>query len=236
MLQRINQNFNQSEKIADNFGNLPWENKPGFWARLLGENAFTIDYENIIIHKTKNDIKISFDEMEAIECQKKIIYIKTTNNGDFSFKAGEKSSDIANLIFRLANELNEFKSFMKVEKVLPQIGFAYFIKAFAYRGNPYKRAIDILMKTQKDSSFPYIIFEPDKDSVKVSYRLNEKNRFCFELSKFKYENFINQAKNLAGCNAEIINEPQKGSFKFNDSAIWLYFYPSESGEITAFEI
>ena len=234
MLQIINQNFNQSEKKADNFGALPWKNQPDFWARLFGESTFTIDYENIIIHKSKSEIKISFDQIESLEQQKRYINIKTTDGKYFKIKAGVNADEVANLVFRLANEYNEFMNFMKEEKMLPQIGFAYFIKAFVYRGNPYLRAVEILLKTALDNDFTEVKFEPNKEnSVVVSYRFNNKLRMITEISYEKYQNFLEKALVLAGVEVSEKNVIES-VFDFNNQEVGLQISSTDYGAKTSF--
>lgn len=234
-LQVINQNITNAENIPDNFGILPWNYEPGFFARLFGQFPFIIDSDYLtLISKTEE--KLSYNQFESIECQKNIIHIKTIEGKDYYIKAGKKSSEISNLILRLARELNEYQSFMKVDKVVPQLGFAYFIKAFTYRGNPYVKAVEILFKTAVDNNFTDIHFEPIDNKIRVSYRLEGKLKNCFELTKDNYEHFLARTKYLSGCNSQVENKAQEGAFKYNNSDIRFSTFPTDFGERASFRI
>ncbi len=236
MLEQINQNITKSEYKSDTFGLLPWNYEPGFFARLFGEKPFEIDAEHLILHIDKNEQKISYGEIDAIECLKQTIHIKTVDNKDLYFKAGNQAVEISSLILRLAREYNEFQSFMKVDKVVPQLGFAYFLKSFSYRGNPYVRAVEILIKTAIDNEFSDLHFEPTDNNVKISYRMSGKLRYSVELSMFNYEHFIARLKYLSGCNNQIANKAQEGAFRFNNIDIRLSTFPTDFGERASIRI
>ena len=235
-MEQINQNISKSEIKADNFGILPWSCEPGFFARIFGQKPFVVDAENIVFYADKKQLNLPYSEIEAIECSGSIIHIKAVDNKDYSFKAGKEAPDISSLILRLAKEVNEYQSFMKVDKVVPQLGFAYFLKAFTYRGNPFVRAVEILLKTAVDNNFSDIHFEPAESSVKVSYRMAGKLRYCCEMSKANYEHFIARAKYLAGCDNQLTNKAQEGAFRFMNIDIRLSTFPADLGERASFRM
>ncbi len=232
MRQQVRQNFNQSEKKADKYGILPWHNQPGFWARLFGETVFSIEPENILIHRSKSNITINYTDMESIECNKKYIHIKTSDNQLYNIKVGNNASDIAELILKLASENNEYNSFMNVEKVLLELGFAYFQKAFVYRANSYNRAINILLKTSLDNNFSEVNFKPTNDKVKISYQYSGKQKYIMEISKAKYENLIIDIKKLSNIKDGKTNQVIESTIKFKNIDVKLQIIPTENGEET----
>ena len=231
-MEQINQNISKSEIKSDNFGILPWSYEPGFFARILGYKPFSVDSEQIVFSVKNNELKLPYNEIDAIECSGNSIHIKTNDSKDYLIKAGKEAPDISSLILRLAKEVNEYQSFMKVDKVVPQLGFAYFLKAFSYRGNPFVRSVEILLKTAVDNNFSDIHFEP----VKVSYRMAGKLRYCCEMSKINYEHFIARAKYLAGCDNQLTNKAQEGAFRFLNIDIRLSTFPADLGERASFRM
>ena len=235
-MEQINQNISKSDIKSDNFGILPWSYEPGFFSRLFGQKSFVVDAEDITFYADKSEVKLTYGEIEAIECSGNSVHIKTNDNKDYLIKAGNNAADVSNLILRLAREYNEYQSFMKVDKIVPQLGFAYFLKAFGYRGNPYVRAVEILLKTAVDNNFSDLHFEPAEASVKVSYRMSGKLRYCFELTKNNYEHFIARAKYLAGCDNQTNNKAQEGAFRFLNIDIRLSTFPTDLGERASFRM
>ena len=231
MLEQQIQNNN-----TDNFGLLPWDYEPGFIARLFGCKPFSIDNENILFNVNDSEVKLGYEMIDSIECDGDKIHIKDSSNNDYLLKVKKISQSVCDILLRLSKELNEYKSFMNVDKIVPELGFAYFQKAFNYRGNPYVRAVEILLKTAVDNEFTDIHFEPTDNKVKVSYRLKGKLKYCIELSKDKYEHFIARAKYLANCNNQITNQAQEGSFRFNNSDIRLSTFPTDFGERASFRM
>ena len=235
-MEQINQNISKSEIKADNFGILPWCYEPGFFSRLFGQKPFVVDADNLTFFAEKKELKLSYSEIEAIECSGSIIHIKAADNKDYSFKAGKDAPEVSNLILRLAREYNEYTSFMKVDKIVPQLGFAYFLKSFGYRGNPFVRSVEILLKTAVDNNFTDIHFEPAEKNIKVSYRIAGKLRYCLELAKSNYEHFIARVKYLAGCDNQLNNKAQEGAFRFLNTDIRFSTFPTDLGERASFRM
>ncbi len=236
MTEQTSQNNYRTEIIKDDFGLLPWDYEPNFFARLLGCAPFSIDNEKLIIKENNTEVKLAYDEIESISCEDNKIHIKTSSNHDYDLKARNIASNVSNLILRLSQELNEYKSIMKVDKVVPELGFAYSQKAFSYRGNPYVRAVEILLKTAIDNEFSDIHFEPTNNKVKMSYRLKGNLKYSLELTKDNYEHFIARVKYLAGCNSQISDKAQEGAFRFNNTDIRLSIFPTDFGERASFRI
>ncbi|MBQ2591712.1 MAG: Flp pilus assembly complex ATPase component TadA [Candidatus Riflebacteria bacterium] len=235
-MEQINQNISKSEIKADNFGILPWTYEPGFFSRLFGQKPYVVDAENIVFYSEKKEVNLPYSEIEAIECSDNVIHIKAVENKDYSFKAGKEAADVSNLILRLAREYNEYKSLMNIDKIVTQLGFAYFLKSFSYRGNPFVRAVEILLKTAVDNNFSDIHFEPAENSIKVSYRISGKLRYGLELSKVNYEHFIARVKYLAGCDNQLNNKPQEGAFRFVNTDIRFSTFPTDLGERASFRM
>ena len=86
MIEQNTQNTNQIDNNKDDFGLLPWDCEPGFFARLLGYSIFSIDNENLLIHNKNNKIKLDYVDVESIECEGNNIHIKTSSNKEFNIK------------------------------------------------------------------------------------------------------------------------------------------------------
>lgn len=216
---------------TDGFGILPWNFEPGFWQKLFGYSAFTIEADFLLYEHEKKEEKLDYSDITSIESANNKILIKASNDRQITIKAGKASETITNLLLLLSHETNEFRSFMKVDGVMPELGFAYFKKVFANRANPYVRAADVLLKTAIDNGFSDIHFEPDtEEQVRISYRNKGKLKQIVRIPLDHYSHLIARLKFMAGCHSHIENEVQEGAFHSGNTDVRLSVFPTDLGE------
>lgn len=219
--------------FTDGFGILPWNYEPGFFKRLFGHIPFTVSSE-CITYRNKSGIQacIGYDTLESIEQKgNKLIIVSEGQTHTLKY---DNAAALCELIKKIVAEDKEYCEFIKLTSIIPEVGIAYFDKAFRYRGDPYVCAADYILYTSIRNGFTDLHFEPQQDFVKISYRCNGKLKAWNKIDTDNYKHFLARIKFMFGCNSQITNEAQEGSYSCIRHDVRLSTFPTDNGERVSF--
>ncbi len=223
-------------ELQDGF-RLPVSFEPGFWGRLTGEIGFTVSADEISWENSNRLQKLLLKNIVETEASENGFSLTDKDNLHYSFKCGNEARLYSTLINRLCNELFCHENKIGSSNISIEEGYKHFLNVFSYIGNPYVKAVEVLLKTAIDNNFSDIHFEPAKNEiVRVSYRTSGKLNYLSDLKQDDYSHFLARIKYLAGCHSHSENIAQEGAFRFCDSDLRLSTFPTDLGERTSIRV
>lgn len=216
---------------------LPISFEPSFWGRLKGESGFSVGADEISWEDAKGKQKLFLKNIVETEVSSNSFSLIDKDNQRYFFKCGSKSNFYLGLVNRLCNEIFCHENKITNSNISIDEGYKQFLDSFSYIGNPYVKAVEILLKTAIDNNFSDIHFEPAKNEiVRVSYRNSGKLNYLSDLKQNDYSHFLARIKYLAGCHSHSENIAQEGAFHFCDSDLRLSTFPTDLGERTSIRV
>ena len=218
--------------FTDGFGILPWNYEPGFFKRLFGHVPFTVSAEDIVYKDKKGILKqIEYELVESVE--QKSNELKIVAEGETHTLKADNAAALCELIKKIVDEDKEYSEFIKLNDMLPDVGIAYFKRAFRYRGDPYASAADFILYTCIRNDFTDLHFEPQPEFVKISYRCNGKLKYWNKIDTDNYNHLLARMKYMFGCNSQITDKAQEGSYSCIRHDVRLSTFPTDNGERTS---
>ncbi|HNX76507.1 MAG TPA: ATPase, T2SS/T4P/T4SS family [Candidatus Rifleibacterium sp.] len=223
---------------SDGFGLMPVCYQPGPLKKLFGHTSFRLDAEGIAVGAGSSPREIAWANVASVGNEAGKVFLHLRTGSPVVLKCGAGAGRVAALAARLLGEYDEFHLVYDQPGPLSVAnGMAIFSRCLNFRGLPYVRAVDVLLKTAADNNFTDVHLEPvSSGQVKVTFRLAGEVRPALELSHADHARVTARLKHLAGCLSHVTDTAQEGAFRQGSFSVRISTFPASGGERVSLRI